>query len=56
MMEQDCFFYELKQLPHPSAEIESIRYFDIAEYALEPAQVPGVIIIMRQLKKDNYID
>jgi 8-oxo-dGTP pyrophosphatase MutT (NUDIX family) len=56
MMEQDCFLYELKYLPHPAAEIESIRYFDITAYGREPAQVPGVTMIMQQLKNDNHID
>ncbi|HTS45153.1 MAG TPA: NUDIX domain-containing protein [Puia sp.] len=56
LMEQDCFLYELKYLPRPAAEIESIRYFDITAYGTEQARVPGVIMIMQQLKNDNYID
>jgi 8-oxo-dGTP pyrophosphatase MutT (NUDIX family) len=56
IMEQDCFIYDLQQDPNPTAEIEALNYFDTATYKLEPAQVPGVIMVMQQLKKDNLID
>lgn len=56
IMEQDCFLHDLQQTPHPNAEIGSVRFFDIAGYRLEPAQVPGVIMVMEQLKKDKLID
>ena len=55
-MEQDCFFHELKQIPNPSAEIVAIKYFDIESYSKEPSQVPGVVMIMNQLKMDGIID
>jgi 8-oxo-dGTP pyrophosphatase MutT (NUDIX family) len=55
-MEQDCFFQELQDIPYPGAEIEKLRYFDSQQYSLEPAQVPGVVLLIRQLKKDNLID
>ena len=55
-MEQDCFFHELKQIPNPAAEIVAIKYFDIESYSKEPSQVPGVVMIMNQLKMDGIID
>lgn len=56
IMEQDCFLYELSHNPKPSAEIEAFKYFDTVDYSFEPSQVPGVIILMNQLKKDNLIN
>ena len=56
IMEQDCFIYDLQESPNPSAEIEALKYFDTANYNMEPAQVPGVVTVMQQLKKDNLID
>ncbi|HEX4851662.1 MAG TPA: NUDIX domain-containing protein [Puia sp.] len=55
-MEQDCFMHELRQEANPSAEIQALKFFDIGNYSLEPSQVPGVVMIMHQLKKDGYID
>lgn len=46
LMKQDCFRAVLPGMPIPAAEIGDLRYFE----------VPSVIIIMRQLKKDNLID
>jgi 8-oxo-dGTP pyrophosphatase MutT (NUDIX family) len=56
IMEQDCFIQHVEQIPEPGAEIESIRYFDTRSYQLEPAQVPGVILLMQKLKQDGLID
>ena len=56
IMEQDCFMHELNEPLAPDAEIESVKYFDEAGYRLEPAQVPGVITILHQLKQDLLID
>ena len=56
MMEQDCYMYELDETPRIAAEIDALGYFDRKGYALEPSQVPGVVILMQQLKKDNLID
>jgi len=63
IMKQDCFRAELPVMPIPAAEIGDLRYFDTRDYGLEPqqvpgviTQVPGVIIIMLQLKKDDLID
>jgi len=56
IMEQDCFIHDLKQLPEPGAEIKRVHYFDSFSYSLESEQVPGVIILMQQLKRDNLID
>jgi ADP-ribose pyrophosphatase YjhB (NUDIX family) len=55
MMEQDCFFYELLTTPMPNAEIKSLEYFDCISYQSE-IQVPGVVLLMQQLRKDNLID
>ena len=55
-MEQDCFLYDLHQEPNPAAEIEALNYFDIATYKLQTSQVPGVVMVMEQLKKDDLID
>lgn len=56
IMEQDCFISELKEIPRPAAEIEMVKYFDRAAYAEEPQQVPGVLMIMQELNKDQLID
>ncbi|HWK06621.1 MAG TPA: NUDIX domain-containing protein [Puia sp.] len=56
LMAQDCFRYELREEPRPAAEIGALRYFDTAAYQEEPQQVPGVIMVMRQLRQDNLID
>ncbi|HEX3935006.1 MAG TPA: NUDIX domain-containing protein [Puia sp.] len=56
LMKQDCFRAELPAMPRPAAEIGDLRYFDTHHYRLEPEQVPGVITVMLQLKKDDLID
>jgi 8-oxo-dGTP pyrophosphatase MutT (NUDIX family) len=56
VMEQDCFLYQLDQQPSPSAEIGDIRYFNTHTYKDQPQQVPGVVMVMRQLQADGLID
>lgn len=56
VMEQDCFLYDLNEQPRPAAEIGDLRYFDIAAYREQPHQVPGVVMVMDQLKTDGLID
>ena len=56
IMEQDCFLYDLQETPEPNAEIGVLEYFDIAAYSLQPQQVPGVVMILEKLKKENKID
>jgi 8-oxo-dGTP pyrophosphatase MutT (NUDIX family) len=56
MMEQDCYLHEMNQIPNPGEEIGEIQYFDSQTYSFQPSQVPGVIMIMQQLKKDDLID
>jgi 8-oxo-dGTP pyrophosphatase MutT (NUDIX family) len=56
MMEQDCYLHELNQTPNPGEEIAEIQFFDSQTYSFQPSQVPGVIMIMQQLKRDDLID
>jgi 8-oxo-dGTP pyrophosphatase MutT (NUDIX family) len=56
IMEQDCYINDLTEIPQTAAEIEALDYFNTASYAFEPGQVPGVVILMEQLRKDNLID
>lgn len=56
VMEQDCFMYTLEETPSPNAEIGSIDYFDSHSYQSQPAQVPGVVMILQQLKNDGLVD
>ncbi|HLY70601.1 MAG TPA: NUDIX domain-containing protein [Puia sp.] len=55
MMEQDCFLYDFREIPKPSAEIEELKYFDGISYQPE-IQVPGVVLLMQKLKEDGLID
>lgn len=56
LMKQDCFMAELQEQPSPAAEIGALRYFDTHSYRKEPQQVPGVVILLRQLQKEDLID
>lgn len=56
LMKQDCFRADLPAEPRPAAEIGSLQYFDMLRYSHEPAQVPGVIMVMQQLREDGLID
>lgn len=56
VMEQDCFIHELQQTPVASAEVGDVRYFDWATYQREPHQVPGVLILFKQLQADKLVE
>jgi len=56
LMKQDCFTTDLPAEPRPTAEIGDLQYFNAEDYSREPAQVPGVIIVMQQLRTDGLID
>jgi 8-oxo-dGTP pyrophosphatase MutT (NUDIX family) len=55
-MEQDCFWQNLKEEPRPGSEVLRLQYFDAETYGLEAEQVPGVLLLMQQLKRENLID
>ncbi len=55
IMEQECFIYNLEEVIEPSNEIGAVKYFDLPTYKLEDAQVPGVLYIFEQLKKDELL-
>jgi 8-oxo-dGTP pyrophosphatase MutT (NUDIX family) len=55
-MEQECFLLRTLEDPKPSAEIEAIEYFDSQTYALQPEQVPGVVMLIEQLKKEGLLN
>lgn len=54
-MEQDTFRYNLTEEIQPSHEITAVKYFDLAMYKQEAAQVPGVLKIFELLKRDGII-
>lgn len=56
IMEQECFLYELNEIPKPNAEISLLEYFDADSYQLQPARVPGVVILIQALQKDGWLD
>jgi 8-oxo-dGTP pyrophosphatase MutT (NUDIX family) len=56
IMEQDCFLCELSEPIIPSAEIHAVKYFDNTSYSFEEKQVPGVVIILKKLKQDGFVD
>jgi 8-oxo-dGTP pyrophosphatase MutT (NUDIX family) len=56
IMEQDCFFAPDNITPIANAEIGALKYFTLEEYLKETAQAPGAIMILQQLKKDDYIE
>ena len=49
VMEQDCFFVRKQINPLPGAEIETIRFFTLAEYLEQDTQAPGAVLILEQL-------
>lgn len=55
IMEQDCYLYQLEKEIKPRNEISEVKYFSREEYAKEPAQVPGVIMMFDKLKKEGKI-
>jgi 8-oxo-dGTP pyrophosphatase MutT (NUDIX family) len=48
-MEQSCYRYELTEQVQAGNEISDVRLFSPADYAREPAQVPGVLQLFKQL-------
>jgi 8-oxo-dGTP pyrophosphatase MutT (NUDIX family) len=54
-MEQDCFLYLHPLAAEPSSEIEALRYFSMADYALEEVQVEGVVAVMRLLFDEGLL-
>jgi len=56
IMEQECYFVKKNIAPLPSAEIAELQYFTLPEYLNEPSVAPGVVMILKKLKADNYID
>lgn len=56
VMEQECFLYDLREEIEASHEIGAVKYFDWEMYKLEPQQVPGVLHIFAQLKKNNLVN
>jgi 8-oxo-dGTP pyrophosphatase MutT (NUDIX family) len=56
VMEQDCFLCDLHEQPTPAAEIGDLRYFNTHSYKDQPKQVPGVVMVMHQLRTDGLID
>lgn len=55
LMEQDCFMCSIAAKWQPAAEVAAIRFFDLASYRKEPAQVPGVLMLFHQLHKDKLL-
>ncbi len=55
IMEQDCFLYELNETIEPNNEIGEVKFFDLAMYQDEPAQVPGTLQIFAQLAADKLL-
>lgn len=55
IMEQECFLLTQQVNPVAMAEIGELRYFNKEEYLHQPAQVPGVLMVFDQLKKDGLL-
>ncbi len=55
MMQQSCYTYPLTETINFGNEIGGVKYFTPDEYAREPAQVPGVIQLFKQLQSDQLI-
>lgn len=55
VMEQDCYRYNLTETLQPGNEIGGIKLFSPEEYAHEPAQVPGVIQLFKQLTGEGIL-
>jgi|SRR5436190_534956 len=56
IMEQDCFFFHQSITPHASSEIGELKYFSLDDYLQQTNVAPGVVMILKQLKKDGFID
>ena len=55
LMEQDCYLCSIAANWQPAAEVGAIRYFTLASYSQEAAQVPGVLTLFHQLHKDKLL-
>lgn len=55
IMEQDCFLYEMTEDIQPSNEIEAVKFFDLAMYQQEEAQVVGVLAVFEKLAADRLL-
>ncbi len=55
IMEQDCYLYELHENISSNNEIAAIKFFDSYSYEQEPAQVIGVLQILKKLKADRLV-
>ena len=56
IMEQDCFFFHQGITPQASSEIGELKYFSMEDYLQQTNIAPGVVMILKQLKKDGFID
>jgi 8-oxo-dGTP pyrophosphatase MutT (NUDIX family) len=56
VMEQDCFLTGKVVQPVASTEISEVKYFSLNEYLAEINKAPGAVMILQQLKADNFID
>lgn len=55
VMEQDCYRYTLTEKLQPGNEIGGVQFFSPEQYAYEPAQVPGVIQLFKQLTEAGIL-
>lgn len=55
LMEQSCYRYVLTEQVHAGNEIGAVKLFSPADYAKEIAQVPGVILLFKQLLTDGLL-
>ncbi|HEV8282753.1 MAG TPA: NUDIX domain-containing protein [Chitinophagaceae bacterium] len=56
VMEQDCFFLKRNITPEPASEIGELKYFSLSDYLSESNRAPGALMVLEQLKADDYID
>lgn len=56
MMEQECFLIDKAIEPTAAAEIGAVRYFTLENYLTEINKAPGAVMVLQQLKADNFID
>lgn len=54
-MQQSCYIYPLTETLNVGNEIGGVKCFSPDEYANEPAQVPGVVQLFKQLQSDQLI-
>jgi len=56
IMEQDCFLIDKTVEPKTAGEIGAVRYFSLNDYLIEKNTAPGAVMVLQQLKADNFID